>query len=107
LGVLGCFERGGGTGRIPFVARAQISQKVGEYSLCAPGGQLLQAALDPMDIAARCMAQRQVIAEAWIQALGDTDEDQLNIQREFMTECLSVSSFVAILERLIKKNSKA
>lgn len=64
--------------------------------------------IDPMDIAARCMAQRQVIAEAWILALGDTDEDQLNIQREFMTECLSVSSFVAILNRLLKKpNSKA
>ena len=76
-------------------------------TMTSTAGDTKMKLIDPMDIAARCMAQRQVIAEAWIQALGDTDEDQLNIQREFMTECLSVSSFVAILERLIKKNSKA
>eukprot|EP00277_Geminigera_cryophila_P037770 CAMPEP_0173103212 /NCGR_PEP_ID=MMETSP1102-20130122/38187_1 /TAXON_ID=49646 /ORGANISM="Geminigera sp., Strain Caron Lab Isolate" /LENGTH=397 /DNA_ID=CAMNT_0013997847 /DNA_START=121 /DNA_END=1314 /DNA_ORIENTATION=- len=55
--------------------------------------------IDPLDIAARIMAQRQVVAERWIEALEETEEDQLNIHREFMTSCLT--SFAASLEKLM------
>lgn len=70
---------------------------------CQSDGDTKMKLIDPMDIAARIMAQRQIVAESWIQALEETEEDQLNIQREFMTECFDVSSIVATLERLIKK----
>jgi hypothetical protein len=57
--------------------------------------------IDPMDIAARIMAQRQIVAERWLEALEDTEEDQLNIHRGFMKECFDVSSLRASLERLL------
>lgn len=57
--------------------------------------------IDPMDIAARIMAQRQIVAERWIEALDDTCEDQLNIHRDFMSDCLTLA--YADLERLFNK----
>jgi len=58
--------------------------------------------IDPLDIAARVMAQRQVVAERWIEALKATEEDHLNIHRAFMMDCLSsMDNVLSKLEKLL------
>jgi len=61
--------------------------------------------IDPMDIAARVMAERQIVAERWMEALEDTQEDQLNIHRDFMADCftLAFSEATLTLQRLFNR----
>jgi hypothetical protein len=48
------------------------------------------------------MAQRQVVAERWIEALKATEEDHLNIHRAFMMDCLSsMDNVLSKLEKLL------
>ena len=58
--------------------------------------------IDPLDIAARVMAQRQAVAERWQEALAETGEDQLDVWREFMADCLDHLKAVRLgLEKLL------
>lgn len=43
--------------------------------------------IDPLDLAARVMAERQVISELWIDAMEEVQDDHLDLHRKFMENC--------------------
>jgi len=55
--------------------------------------------VDPLDIAARIMAERQVLADKWVKALEDIEDDHLSIRRAIVESCFAVSlaSFLPII----------
>jgi len=71
-------------------------------SLTSDAGATDMKLIDPLDIAARIMAQRQVVAERWMEALADTEEDHLNVFRQFIADCLDKLETVrSDLEKLL------
>jgi hypothetical protein len=52
--------------------------------------------IDPLDIAARIMAERQLVADSWVEALGEVDEDHLDIRRRVLQDCFEANMISAI-----------
>eukprot|EP00960_Hanusia_phi_P041253 754904-Hanusia_phi.AAC.2 len=44
--------------------------------------------IDPLDMGARIMAQRQNVAECWLEILHEIKDDNLSIHRKFMEDCM-------------------
>lgn len=55
--------------------------------------------VDPLDIAARIMAERQVLADSWVESLEETEEDNLKLRRDLVESCFqaSLASFLPII----------
>ena len=51
--------------------------------------------IDPMDIAARVMAERQCVADLWVEALGAIEEDHLKMHRAHMQDCFEMQLTLA------------
>jgi len=45
--------------------------------------------IDPLDMGARIMAQRQNVAECWLEVLHEVKDDNLSIHRKFMEDCMN------------------
>lgn len=43
--------------------------------------------VDPVDIAAKIMVERQCVAEKWISVLEGIEEDHLELHRKHMQDC--------------------
>lgn len=54
----------------------------------AEGGDI--AMIDPVDMAARIMAQRQCVADRWVEALGEVEDDHLSMKRAHMQDCFDM-----------------
>lgn len=50
------------------------------------------AIIDPMDIAAKIMVERQNIAEKWVETLAEVEEDHLKLHRQHMQDCLDLNA---------------
>ena len=52
------------------------------------GGDI--AMIDPVDMAARICAQRQCVADKWVDALGEVEDDHLAMKRAHMQDCFDM-----------------
>jgi len=52
--------------------------------------------IDPLDIAARIMAERQVVADAWVGALEEVEEDHLAMRRRVLQDCFEADMISAV-----------
>jgi len=82
------------------VGRSFLAGLLGAPPSVVPGkkGSKRITMIDPLDIAARIMAERQCVADRWVEALGEVEEDHLEIKRKVLQDCFEANMINVLLD---------